>query len=106
MEAVMVLLALAAAAWVLAPLRVATLKAVGSASGVGGQRERLRAAREAVDDAMRDLELDHATGKVSADDCRRLRAGYEARAAVIDRRAAEVLHAEAHAPQASGGPIV
>lgn len=77
----MALLAAAAAVWVLAPLRAAARPAGASDSRTGDRPERLRAARGAVDDALRDLELDHATGKVSEDDYRLLRAGYEGRAA-------------------------
>ena len=82
---VMALLAAAAAVWVLAPLRAAAGPAGGSGSRAGEPPERLRAARSAVDDALRDLELDHATGKVSEDDYRLLRARYEGRAAEVGR---------------------
>jgi len=81
MGVVMALLAAAAAAWVLAPLHAAALSAGGSGSRAGGQPERLRAAG----DALRDLELDHATGKVSEDDYRLLRAAYERREAEAGR---------------------
>jgi len=81
---VMALLAAAAAVWVLAPLRAAAGPA-GSGFRAGEQPEWPRAARVAVDDALRDLELDHATGKVSEDDYRLLRARYEGQAAEAGR---------------------
>ena len=82
---VMALLAAAAAVWVLAPLRAAAGPAGGSGFRAGEQPEWPRAARVAVDDALRDLELDHATGKVSEDDYRLLRTRYEGQAAEAGR---------------------
>ncbi|HKV45540.1 MAG TPA: hypothetical protein VJT32_12845 [bacterium] len=77
MGAILVLLAVAAAAWVLAPLRRPAANAgAGVLSERAGAPRAMR--RGAADQALRDLEFDHAMGKVSVEDYDALRAGYEA----------------------------
>ncbi len=74
-EGVMIALAAAAAAFVLAPLRRPTLSPVRRA-----ERERLLQEREAIYRALRDLDLDRATGKISDADYADLAARYRVRA--------------------------
>ena len=103
----MALLALGVAAFVLAPLRPGRARAADSATVA--ERADLEAARDAKYAEIRELELDHRTGKVSPEDfraqdrtlrgeavelLRRLDAvaeaeGAEARAAQVGARAAE-----------------
>ena len=57
-------------------------RAAGSAAG-SEQHEKLLSARTRVYDALRDLEFDHATSKLSDADYSSLRARYELKAAAI-----------------------
>ena len=74
-EAMIIALAAAAAAWVLLPLLRANDG--GPPLEPGGAP---RAVRDAAHAALRDFELDYATGKISVEDYRFLRPRYEARA--------------------------
>jgi hypothetical protein len=84
----MIVLAAAAALWVLAPLFAARAPrdtAAGPAPP-DQERERLLRDRDAAARALRDLELDRATGKLSDADYADLSAQYRAQArAVLDR---------------------
>ena len=71
----MVVLAAACALFVLAPLR-----RPASPPEEGGDRERLLQAREVANQALRDTEFDHATGKISDADYADFRSRYEAQA--------------------------
>ena len=71
----MIALAAAAAAWVLLPLFRSNEN--GPPLELGGAPG---AVRDAAHAALRDFELDYATGKISAEDYRFLRPRYEARA--------------------------
>jgi hypothetical protein len=73
MGVVLVLLAAAAAAWVIAPL---LRPAATAGAGVPPARKGLRRPT-AAEQALRDLEFDHAMGKVGVEDYATLRAGYE-----------------------------
>lgn len=73
--AAMVALAAAAALFVLAPLR-----RPASRVALATERDRLLRERDALSWALRDLELDRATGKLSEADYAELAAGYQARA--------------------------
>ena len=73
--AMMIALAAGAAAWVLAPLFRA--RAAGPPLGQGSASH---AGREAAQAALRDFELDYATGKISPEDYQILRPRYEAQA--------------------------
>ncbi len=80
-EAGLVALACAAAVFVLSPLwRPAPPPAQDA------EREPLLAAHEAVYRALRDLDLDHETGKLTDGDYAALRAGYQAEAVAVLRR--------------------
>ena len=74
-EAMIIALAAAAAAWVLLPLLRGDDD--GPPPEPGGAP---RAVRDAAHAALRDFELDYATGKISVEDYRFLRPRYEARA--------------------------
>jgi len=74
-EAMIIALAAAAAAWVLLPLLRANDG--GPPLEPGGAP---RAVRDAAHAALRDFELDYATGKISLEDYQFLRPRYEARA--------------------------
>jgi len=74
-EAMIIALAAAAAAWVLLPLLRGDDD--GPPPEPGGAP---RAVRDAAHAALRDFELDYATGKTSVEDYRFLRPRYEARA--------------------------
>jgi len=74
-EAMIIALAAAAAAWVLLPLLRANDG--GPPLEPGGAPP---AVRDAAHAALRDFELDYATGKISVEDYRFLRPRYEARA--------------------------
>ncbi|HEX4836074.1 MAG TPA: hypothetical protein VFW01_07050 [bacterium] len=71
----MVVLAAASALFVLAPLR-----RPASPPEEDGDRERFLQTREVANQALRDAEFDHATGKISDADYADLRARYEAQA--------------------------
>ncbi|HLW59701.1 MAG TPA: hypothetical protein VKV57_07215 [bacterium] len=83
MGVALVLLAAAAAAWVLAPLlRPAPIAGAEVLSVSEGLRR-----PSAAEQALRDLEFDHAMGKVGVEDYATLRAGYEAAIAADGRPA-------------------
>lgn len=68
-DGAIIALAAAVAAFVLAPLRRP------SAAPPGGEdRDQIRRKEDAVSQALRDIELDYATGKLSAEDYREFRA--------------------------------
>lgn len=77
----MALLAAAAAFFVLSPLRRPLPPPV-----LEERRDGLLRAREAANQALRDAEFDHATGKLSDADYTDLRARHEARTMAIVRR--------------------
>ncbi|HXX36928.1 MAG TPA: hypothetical protein VEP50_02080 [bacterium] len=79
--AVLVVLACAAAAFVLAPLW-----RPGGLPAWEAERERLLAARDAAYRALREVELDRETGKLGDADYAALRARYRAEAAAVLRR--------------------
>jgi hypothetical protein len=72
--AAMVALAVSAALFVLAPLR-----RLAPPLEEAAERDRLLRQRDALSRALRDLELDRATGKLSDADYAELAAGYQAR---------------------------
>jgi len=78
----MLVLAAAAAVFVLAPLRT------GTRASRDEDREDLLRDRETAYRSLRDLDLDYATGKVSARDYADLRARYEDRVLAVLRRLA------------------
>ncbi len=80
-EAGLVVLACAAAVFVLWPLWRPV-----PAPAPDAERQRLLAAREAAYRALRDLDLDHETGKLADGDYAALRAGYQAEAVAVLRR--------------------
>ncbi len=67
-----IVLAAAAAVFVLAPLRHPV-----AASPGGEDRDQIRRQEDAVSQALRDIELDYATGKLSREDYREFRARVE-----------------------------
>ncbi len=77
----MVVLAAAAALWVLAPLRRPAVAAEEET-----EREGLLRERDSISRSLRDLELDRATGKLSDADYAVLAARYRARALAVLRR--------------------
>ena len=103
---VLLVIAAAVAGWVLAPLH--WLPSSGKPDPQWEEdRERARAALEAARSSLRDLELDYATGKVSPDDYRALRARFEARAADGARRlAVPSASRKLHAGPPAGGRTV
>jgi len=88
--AVMLAVAVGAALYVLAPLR----RTGGTAASDGPERTRARLlrARETAYRALRELALDHATGKIGDADYAALRARYEAEALDILRRLGDAAH--------------
>jgi hypothetical protein len=87
-EALFLAVALLCAAYLLAPaFRAAD-------AGASDPRAALEAARDASLRALRDLDLDWATGKLSGEDYRSQRAVLEAEAAAVARRLAAVEHRE------------
>lgn len=90
MGVILVILAAAAAAWVLAPLRDTLPAPGGEEPRFDERRGQLRAARDATEQTLRDLDLDHATGKVTSDDYTLLRTACEARLAALERRLEEL----------------
>lgn len=79
----MIVLAAAAALWVLAPLFEARPPGDAGAAPPDQERERLLRDRDAASRALRDLELDRATGKLSDADYADLAAQYRARARAV-----------------------
>ena len=79
----MIALAAVAAAWVLVPLFRARDDGGPPLEPAGEPR----AIRDAADAALRDFELDYATGKISPEDYQFLRPRYEAQANGAERRA-------------------
>ena len=79
----MIALAAVAAAWVLVPL----FRARDDGGPPLGPAGPPRAVRDAADAALRDFELDYATGKISTEDYQLLRPRYAAQANGAESRA-------------------
>jgi len=97
--AALVVLACAAAAFVLAPLR-----RPGTAPAWEGERERLLHAREAAYRALREIELDRDTGKLDDADYAALRARYQAEAVAVLRRLDALATTDRAAPAGAERP--
>ena len=81
--AVAVLLAAAAAAWILAPLFRADAAQEERASRLLSEMADLQSERERALSALRDLEDDRATGKISGADYEQLQARFTERAVAV-----------------------